>query len=443
MGGEWPVVTFAEAPFEIIDGDRGTNYPKQADFASVGHCLFLNAGNVTSTGFNFTDCAFITEEKDEALRKGKLQRQDLVLTTRGTVGNVAYFDETVPFDHLRINSGMVILRPAVSKILPRFLYLFLRSKVFQSQVEFLRTGSAQPQLPIRDINRIELPLPPLAEQRSIAHILGTLDDKIELNRRMNETLEAMARALFKSWFVDFDPVRAKAQGQTPPAMDPATAALFPGEFQDSELGEIPKGWTSLALYDAATYVNGAAYRAFQPNGDRRGLPIIKIAELKAGVTSQTKFSDVEMPEKYRLATGDILFSWSGNPDTSIDTFVWSHGPAWLNQHIFRVDPHRPEERTFVLATLKYLRPVFAEIARNKQTTGLGHVTAGDMKRLLIVKPDERILKAWNAAANRFFDAVFRNTLEAYTLAKTRDALLPRLLSGELSVADVKHVEGTA
>ncbi|NOT58416.1 MAG: hypothetical protein HOP18_27795, partial [Deltaproteobacteria bacterium] len=210
MAGEWRVETFENAPLQIIDGDRGTNYPNQAEFSAAGHCLFLNAGNVTTTGFRFSDCAFITAEKDASLRKGKLVRNDVVLTTRGTVGNVAYFDDSVPFDHIRINSGMVILRAQTPALQPQYLYLFVRSALFLSQVSALRTGSAQPQLPIQDINRIEIPIPPPDEQRAIAHILGTLDDKIELNRRMNETLEAMARALFKSWFVDFDPVRAIA-----------------------------------------------------------------------------------------------------------------------------------------------------------------------------------------------------------------------------------------
>lgn len=276
-------------------------------------------------------------------------------------------------------------------------------------------------------------LPPVSEQRQILHILESIDRKIELNRKMNETLEAMARALFKSWFVDFDPVRAKAAGKQPSGMDAETAKLFPSRFVQSELGEVPEGWSQMPLYDIATYINGAAYKAFEPNSEGRGLPIIKIAELKAGVTSQTQYSDVQMPEKYRLRTGDILFSWSGNPDTSIDTFIWSHGPAWLNQHIFRVDPLRSKERSFVLATLKYLRPVFAEIARNKQTTGLGHVTAGDMQRLPVMKPADAIIVAWNDVAKPIFDAVLRNTLEAQELARLRDVLLPKLLSGELPV----------
>jgi type I restriction enzyme S subunit len=197
------------------------------------------------------------------------------------------------------------------------------------------------------------------------------------------------------------------------------------------------------VYDLATYVNGAAYRAFEPNSDRRGLPIIKIAELKAGVTSQTKYSDVDMPEKYRIDSGSILFSWSGNPDTSIDTFVWIHGPAWLNQHIFHVLPRAPSERAFVLATLKSLRPVFAETARNKQTTGLGHVTADDMKRLKVVKPTDGIMAAWQRTAGPLFERTFRADLEAASLAVLRDTLLPKLLSGELRIKDAEKIVGEA
>ncbi len=264
MAGEWTITTLGGGPLEIIDGDRGTNYPKQQDFATTGHCLFLNAGNVTTNGFNFSDCAFISAEKDSALRKGKLSRNDIVLTTRGTVGNVAYFDKSVPYDHIRINSGMVIFRVQPKELWPRFLYLFLRSFIFRSQVESLRTGSAQPQLPIRDINQIKIPIPPLNDQQAIACILGALDDKIELNRRMNRTLEDMARAIFKSWFVDFDPVRAKAAGQQPPGLKPEIADLFPDSFEDSELGEIPKGWQIRPIGDVVRILGGGTPRTKEP-----------------------------------------------------------------------------------------------------------------------------------------------------------------------------------
>ncbi|MBK6532025.1 MAG: restriction endonuclease subunit S [Deltaproteobacteria bacterium] len=322
-----------------------------------------------------------------------------------------------------------------------FVYYVLSTK--EAEIRQAAGGSAQPILNKSAFGQLPIVLPPPSQQHAIAYILSSLDDKIELNRRMNDTLEAMARALFKSWFVDFDPVRAKAEGRAPSGMDEETAKLFPSGFEDSELGEIPMGWTATPLYDIATYINGAAYAAFEPNEDRRGLPIIKIAELKAGVTTQTKFSDVSMPEKYRLSRGDILFSWSGNPDTSIDTFVWAHESAWLNQHIFRVIPHNADERSYVLSTLKYLKPTFAEIARNKQTTGLGHVTVADMKRLLIARPDAKILSAWAAIAGSLFEQIFHNDVSTTTLTALRDALLPRLLSGELDVSDAERFAGAA
>jgi type I restriction enzyme S subunit len=132
-----------------------------------------------TAGFNFSELNCISQERDALLRKGKLRRYDTVLTTRGTVGNVAYYGDAIPFEHVRINSGMVILRPDIVVLNPLYLSLFLRSRIFEAQVESLSTGSAQPQLPIRDIKRVEITIPPLAIQYSIAHILGTLDDKIE------------------------------------------------------------------------------------------------------------------------------------------------------------------------------------------------------------------------------------------------------------------------
>lgn len=160
----WERMTYKEAPIEIFDGDRGKEYPSSGDFSDDGFCLFLSAKNVTKRGFNFDDKSFITKEKDCSMRKGKLQRHDVVITTRGTVGNVAYFGETVPFDHIRINSGMLILRAEPRTIMPRFLSLLLQSSMFQRQVEQMRSGSAQPQLPIRTLEHMYLLLPDVKTQ---------------------------------------------------------------------------------------------------------------------------------------------------------------------------------------------------------------------------------------------------------------------------------------
>ena len=316
---------------------------------------------------------------------------------------------------------------------PRYCYYLLRSIDFSG----LNAGSGVPTLNRNHLHPMPSVRPPVVEQKQISSILGALDDRIALLRETNATLEAIAQALFKSWFVDFDPVHAKQQGIAPEGLDEATAVLFPDGFEESELGLVPRGWKVETVYSLAQYINGAAYKVFEPNSERRGLPIIKIAELKNGVTSQTGFSDVTMPEKYRISAKDILFSWSGNPDTSIDTFIWANSNAWLNQHIFRVVPESPVERAFVLLTLKYLKPVFTEIARDKQTTGLGHVTIADLKRLRIVKPSAQVIQSWNEIVEPIIDRAFIVEQQAQALATLRDTLLPRLISGQLRLPEAE------
>ena len=318
-----------------------------------------------------------------------------------------------------------------------FVYYLARCPEFRNYaIARMEGSSGRQRVPAPTLKSYVFPVPSIEEQRAIAHILGSLDDKIELNRRMNETLEAVASAIFKSWFVDFDPVRAKAEGGDPCLPDDI-AALFPDSFEESELGEIPAGWKSRSLYDSAKYINGAAYRNFHFTDEKSALPVVKIAELKNGVTGQTKFTKTELDDKYRISDGEILLSWSGNPDTSIGTFVWCGGPAWLNQHIFRVFPHQEIEKYFVFYLLKYLRPVFAEIARDKQTTGLGHFTSRDMKRLTVVYLPENILTIFNDSVGPMFDRWYGNLFESNTLASLRDTLLPKLISGELRVPDAE------
>lgn len=169
---EWKISTFGdEDVLSIVDGDRGNNYPSKGDFTSEGYCLFLNTSNVRYGTFNFEKCDFITEEKDLALRKGKLIRGDVVLTTRGTLGNNALYSDEIPYDHVRINSGMVILRPNKSTISSEYLLEFLNSIRFSEQVNKYVSGSAQPQLPIRVMTQIEIPIPDKAVQNLVVNQL--------------------------------------------------------------------------------------------------------------------------------------------------------------------------------------------------------------------------------------------------------------------------------
>jgi restriction endonuclease S subunit len=150
---------------QIIDGDRGANYPRKTEFHEMGDCLFLNTSNVRKGRFDFSRCDFITREKDAVLRKGKLVRGDVILTTRGTVGNSAHYDRATPYEDMRINSGMVVLRANPTLLLPEFLLVILNSDEFANQVSAMTSGSAQPQLPINRLSKIEFVLPPLALQK--------------------------------------------------------------------------------------------------------------------------------------------------------------------------------------------------------------------------------------------------------------------------------------
>ena len=268
-------ILFENSNIEFIDGDRGKNYPKQEDFSDKGHCMFLSAKNVTSCGFNFDNKVFISSEKDNQLKAGKLKRNDIVITTRGTIGNVAIYDDKVPYNDVRINSGMLILRADSNKLDTKFLYYYLSSKEFKEQVNSLISGSAVPQLPIRDIKKLTLPNITKKQQEKIANIISSFEDRIELNTQINQTLEQIAQALFKSWFVDFDPVRAKVQalsdglsleqaelaamqaisGKTPEELTALsqtqpdryaelaeTTKAFPCEMVEIDGVEVPKGW---------------------------------------------------------------------------------------------------------------------------------------------------------------------------------------------------------
>ena len=417
------------------DGNFGSLYPRIDDFVEDGVPL-LTAKVVTAGRIEFDAAQKLKREKAAKLTYGFIQAGDVLLSHNATVGRVAVVPEFK--GQAMIGTSLTYFRLDSSRLLPRYLACFFESRDFQNQLSSVMGLSTRNQVPITAQRLLEVEMLDIGVQRQLSEFVGAIDDRITLLRETNATLEAIAQALFKSWFVDFDPVRAKAEGRQPEGMDATTAALFPDSFEESELGLVPAGWATRPIYDMAIYINGAAYKAFQPNMERRGLPIIKIAELKAGVTAQTAYSDVAMPDKYLIETRDILFSWSGNPDTSIDTFVWQHDRALLNQHIFRVLPHEAVERSFVLQMLRNLKPVFAELARNKQTTGLGHVTVADLKRLHVVHPPRPVIEQFNILAEPVHQMIFGNEQQVQTLTQLRDTLLPRLISGQLRLPEAEQ-----
>jgi type I restriction enzyme S subunit len=307
---------------------------------------------------------------------------------------------------------VVVTEPTKTDL--NFLYWLFLTPEFNRELFTTASGTKILHTSPNRIEAFRFRLPSFPIQQRITDILSALDDKIECNRRINQRLEDMARALYKHWFVDFEPFRG-------------------GEFVETDLGRIPEGFKVFSVYECANYFNGAAFRDSDFSSDSNGLPIIKIAELKNGITPQTRFTTKQLEPKFRLAYGDILFSWSGSPDTSIDAFLWCKGDAWLNQHTFRVIPYNPAEKPLVYFMLRHLKPLFVEIARNKQTTGLGHVTVQDMKGMKIAFPSDLVLQRFNQFAEPAFSQILSNIRESDTLANTRDYLLPKLLSGEIEI----------
>ena len=254
---------------------------------------------------------------------------------------------------------------------------------------------------------LKLDLPPLPTQRRIASILSGLDNKIELNRQTNATLEAMAQAIFKEWFVDF-----RFPGAT-------------GEMVESELGMIPRGWRVLPLDEIAKFLNGLALQKFPPENDHDYLPVIKIRELRNGVTDSSDRASKNIPEEYIIHDGDLIFSWSG----TLEVKFWVGGKGALNQHLFKVTS-KEYPLWFCYFWLLHHLEEFRNIAKDKTTT-MGHIQRGHLSSALCLIPNN--LYQPDSVIRPIIDKVVNNEKEMFSLAQIRDSLLPKLMSGEIEV----------
>ena len=330
---------------------------------------------------------------------------------------------------MAFNQDVKALRPK-SGVRNEFLpYLLLgRKERLLSSVDLAGHGTGR--LNSDDLKSLDVLLPPEPQQRAIAHILGTLDDKIEVNRRMSETLEAMARALFKSWFVDFEPVRAKAEGRDP-GLPPHLAALFPDRLVATEQGEIPEGWSQKPLSDIADFLNGLALQKYPASDPADSLPVIKIAELRNGISANTDRASKELPAKYVVNDGDFLFSWSG----SLLAKFWTEGEGALNQHLFKVRSERYPAWFFAEWVQVHLEE-FQRIAAFKATT-MGHIQRSHLQAAMTNCPPDDTVARLGTAIQPLVQRTIQIDLESRTLAALRDTLLPKLISGELRVKDAE------
>ena len=345
--------------------------------------------------------------KNENLKgqfKKTFQKNDILYSEIRPANRRYAFVDFEKTENYIASTKLMVIRPNQELVLPRFLYLLLTSSNLISEMQHLaetRSGTF-PQITFSgELATFPIKLPPLPTQQKIAAILSSLDDKIELNNKININLEQQAQALFKNWFVDFEPFG----------------------------GKMPEGWKEKPLYDYADFINGTSFK--EDEYDTKGVPIIKIAELKNGITEATQYFNGEKDPKYDVKNGDILFSWSGNPETSIDIFIWSLEDGILNQHTFNVKSHT-NNKWFTYCLLKYFKPEFCHRASCKQTTGLGHVTASDLKQIAFSSGDKAVSDFENLIAP-IMKHIFNNKLENQKLVNIRDTLLPKLMNGEIEV----------
>ena len=299
-----------------------------------------------------------------------------------------------------------------------FLFYFFANPKIIEEASRSAEGTRMPRASWGYLSNLNEQFPKETEQKAIAKILSDLDSKIELNQEMNKNLEAIAQALFKHWFVDFE--FPNEQGK--PYKSSGGKMVLSKELQK----EIPVGWDIKSLDMVAEYLNGLALQKFPAeNGDF--YPVIKIRELKNGITDSSDRANTNIPENYVVHDGDILFSWSG----SLEMCIWCGGIGALNQHLFKVSSEKYPKWFYYFWTKEFL-PEFKHIAEGKATT-MGHIQRHHLAESKLPVPPEAVLKAMNVSLQSIFERYINNSVESKQISRIRDSLLPKLMSGSVRV----------
>ncbi|MFO2624776.1 restriction endonuclease subunit S [Legionella pneumophila serogroup 1] len=434
MTSKWQMVRLKEFATKIASGSTprgGSNV-----YLEDGKYCLIRSQNIYNDGFNSNGLVYIDENAAKKLKSVEIFEKDILLNITGdSVARVCIAPkELLP---ARVNQHVAIIRLIHDEFDYKFVKYYLTSNQMQNyMLSMASAGATRNALTKTMIENFYLPKPSLTYQKKIAHILSTLDDKIELNKKINQTLESIAQTIFKSWFVDFDPVHAKANANSEDEYDAIAKELgisreildlFPNEFEESEQGLIPKGWKIKSLDQIANFQNGLALQKFRPKGNKY-LPVLKIAQLKRGFCDDEEKADINIKEECIVNSGDVIFSWSG----SLMVDIWCSGTAALNQHLFKVTSRKFPKWVYYYWVKEHLKK-FQTIAADKAVT-MGHIKRSHLTEAKCLIPPEKLLSKASIIIQPFIDSLICNRLANSSLEKCKNNLLPKLLSGEIEVS---------
>jgi len=428
---EWPTRRLVD----LCDPDRGITYGivKVGDFVAGGVPV-IRGGDIRENTIVFSDEKRVSLEVSNQFKRTIIRGGEILINLISEPGHCAIAPESLRGANVSRDVAVISLGKEVDH---NYICYFLKSKVAIDWLNARMQGSVTQKINLGTLKELPVPLPDFSAQAKISSFLGFFDEKIELNRQMNETLEVMARAIFREWFVNFGPTRRKIDGASDPVeimgglvadaeRAEQLADLFPTNFGENGL---PEGWESKGLDQIADFLNGLALQKYPATNDTHNIPVVKIAELRNGITPKSGRASRAIPEKYIVKDGDFLFSWSG----SLLAKFWTEGEGALNQHLFKVTSnHYP--KWFYSLWVQHYMPEFQQIAASKATT-MGHIQRNHLTAATAACPPPNAVQIMGVIFDPIVSRTIHNEIENRTLATTRDLLLPKLMSDEIRLEE--------
>ena len=400
MSFEYIDYELSNAITDIAAGPFGSNL-KVSCFTATGFPI-IDGANLKEITVTDNITKFVPEDKARSLHRSIAKRRDVVVTISGNVGQVSYIPDDSQYAEYLCSQRQFRVTFDESKIYVPYLVYYFHSVEGKSKILAFANQTGVPALsqPLKNFRKIKINLPSLAEQKKIAAILSALDEKIAINRAINDNLYAQAKAIFTERFINIE--------------------------------TLPDGWQKGNLLDIANYLNGLAMQKFRPHDDEVGLPVLKIKELRQGsCDASSELCSPSIKPEYIVHDGDVIFSWSG----SLLVDIWCGGTCGLNQHLFKVTSETYDKWFYYLWTAHHLER-FIAIAADKATT-MGHIKRGELTRAEVLIPSDENYKEISSLMNPLFNLIVANRIEARKLTELRDELLPKLMSGEINVSTVQ------